>query len=128
MLLMIRSICTEPNSNHISKSEKIEELTASIVQTTITELYKNEWISALFAKHKYIITFEIKQNACQNYSQYQQLLMTITTRFPENCNDTPPIIKEYWEVQNQLTTFHGVALIDNQIVISTSFYKRAYPK
>ena len=56
---MVHSICTEQNTNKISESEKIEELTALNIQTTFTELYKNEQISALHIKPKHLITFKL---------------------------------------------------------------------
>lgn len=68
---MICSICTEPNSNDISESEKIEELTAITVQTTIIKLYKNEQILAFHTEPKDMITFETVQNACHNDPPYQ---------------------------------------------------------
>lgn len=68
---MICSICTEPNSNDISESEKIEELTAITVQTTIIKLYKNEQILPFHTEPKDMITFEIVQNACHNGPPYQ---------------------------------------------------------
>ena len=71
-----------------------------------------------------MITLEIIQNACHNDPQHQQLLNTITTRFPDKQNDTSPIVKEYWEVHNGLSNFNGIALIDNRLVIPTSFRRR----
>lgn len=63
------------------------------------------------------------QHSIQNPNANQTLLITITD-FPEKRDDTPPIIKEYWKVQNWLSTFDGAALTDNWIVIPTSFWKR----
>ena len=62
---IICSIYTKPNIN-ISASEKIEELTASTIQTTITKLFENEQISSLHTKPANMITLEIIQNACNN--------------------------------------------------------------
>ena len=71
---MICSICTEPNSNDISESEKVEELTTLTIQLTTTKLYKNEQILALHTEPKHMLIFEIIQNTCHNDLHYQQLL------------------------------------------------------
>ena len=68
-----------------------------------------------------MITLEIIQNVCHNDPQYQQLLNTVITGFPDKWNDTLPIVKEYWEVCNRLSNCNGVALMYNQVVIPTSF-------
>ena len=67
---MVCSICTEPNSHDISKSEKIEELIALIIQTTITKLHKKEQISAFHTKPKHMITFEFIQNKYHSDPQW----------------------------------------------------------
>lgn len=93
---IICSIYNKPSSNDISASEKIEQLTASTIQTTITKLFINEQISSLHhTEPTNMITLEIIQNVCHNDPQYQQLLNTVITGFPDKWNDTPPIVKEY---------------------------------
>ena len=58
--------------------------------------------------------------AGQKDTQYTLLGKTIDNGFPNGRQETPPTIREYWEVRNQLSNDNGLILLDWRIVIPTS--------
>ncbi len=70
------------------------------------------------------VTFDHVASATRSDEEYQALLKLISSGFPEHRNLVEPAcLREYWEVRNRLSTFRGVALLDQRIVIPRTLRK-----
>ena len=86
-------------------AEKHEHLT----QTTI--------VRALYEIPNNAITIDDISSAASSDSSYKTLLQTIQKGFPETRNKTDPLIREYWQVRDRLSSYSGIVLLDQRILI-----------
>ena len=63
------------------------------------------------------------QVASQKDAKYAKLLETISNGFPNNRQQTDPLVREYWEVRDRLTQHKGIAYMDYRIVVPQQLRK-----
>ena len=73
-----------------------------------------------------LISLEKIQEAYQHAKAFQDLAKLIHKGFTHNRNETPPNLREYWEVRRRLSTSRNIIFMDDRIVITVNLRKTLY--
>ena len=117
-LSFLQPICCNPSDTDVEIAELREDYFTAAAHSIIDRLNCNIISDAAVCSNvanDSLITLKQVQEASVSEEIYKSLINAIETGFPEKRNDTPPDLREYWEVCNRLSSSNGVAFLINEL-------------
>ena len=109
----------QPTEAEVRSAEAVEDATASSATDAIRTLYET---SVCSISTESLITPDEVVGAGQSDPEYQELIRTIESGFPQSRATTPPALRKYWEVRHRLTIAKGIVFMDRRLVIPMSLH------
>ena len=116
---LTNSLARRPTEAEVRSAELIEDATASVATGAIGALYET---SVCSIESDSLITHEEVRAAGQSDSEYQELIKTIESGFPQTRSITPPALRKYWDIRHRLTTAKEITFLDRRLVIPSSLH------